>query len=80
MSGERDLQVPKDNLPILEAAFKHGKNPDATVVPIRGANHLFQHCKTGAPSEYAAIEETFAPEALQLITDWIAARTAAMRR
>jgi uncharacterized protein len=43
-------------------------------------NHLFQHCKTGAPSEYATIEETFAPEALQLVTDWIVARTAALRK
>lgn len=80
LSGERDLQVPRDNLPILERALQRGKNRDATVQLIPGVNHLFQHCKTGAPGEYTAIEETFAPEALQLITDWIAARAAALRK
>src|SRR5262249_20284181 len=58
LSGERDLQVPKDNLPILERAFQRGKNRDATVKLIPGVNHLFQHSKTGVPSEYATIEET----------------------
>jgi hypothetical protein len=36
-----------------------------------GLNHLFQHTKTGAFSEYAQIEETFAPEALEKIASWI---------
>lgn len=80
LSGERDLQVLKDNLPILERALRRAKNHDATVTLIPGVNHLFQHCKTGAPGEYGGIEETFAPEALQLITDWITARTAALRK
>ena len=34
-------------------------------------NHLFQHSYSGSPAEYAAIEETFAPEALQAISDWL---------
>ena len=80
LSGELDLQVPRDNLPILERAFRRGKNRDATVQLISGVNHLFQHTRTGAPSEYGTIAETFAPEALQLITDWIAARGAALRK
>jgi uncharacterized protein len=80
LSGELDLQVPKDNLPILERGFQRGKNRDATVKLIPGVNHLFQHTRTGAPSEYSAIEETFAPEALQLVTDWIVSRAAALRR
>jgi pimeloyl-ACP methyl ester carboxylesterase len=78
LSGERDLQVPKDNLPSLERALQRAKNRDATVKLIPGVNHLFQHCTTGAPTEYATIEETFAPEALQLVTEWIAARTAGL--
>jgi hypothetical protein len=35
-------------------------------------NHLFQHAYTGTPAEYAAIEETFSPDALALIVDWAA--------
>jgi uncharacterized protein len=32
---------------------------------------LFQHCTSGSPSEYAAISETFSPDALKIIGDWI---------
>jgi hypothetical protein len=42
-------------------------------VSLPGLNHLFQHCTTGLPSEYSSIEETFAPEVLKLIDEWILA-------
>ena len=34
-------------------------------------NHLFQHCKTGLPTEYGQIEETISPEVLEDIAKWI---------
>jgi len=34
-------------------------------------NHLFQHCTTGAISEYSAIEETISPEVLSDMAKWI---------
>jgi hypothetical protein len=34
-------------------------------------NHLFQTAKTGSPAEYAQIEETFAPVALDKMASWI---------
>ena len=72
INGEKDLQVdPKQNLPPIEAALKEGGNTNVTIKEFPGLNHLFQHCQTGAPSEYGKIEETFAPEALKLIADWI---------
>ena len=37
----------------------------STVKELPGLNHLFQTCKTGAPAEYAQIEETLAPSALE---------------
>lgn len=80
LSGERDLQVPKDNLPIIERALQRGRNRDVMVRLIPGVNHLFQHSATGSPAEYTAIEETFAPEALQVITDWTAAHAQALRK
>ncbi|HET9623006.1 MAG TPA: alpha/beta fold hydrolase [Kofleriaceae bacterium] len=76
IAGARDLQVVPENLPAIEAALRRGHNPDATVQLLPDLNHLFQHTKTGLPTEYGEIEETFAPEALQLVTDWIVARTA----
>jgi hypothetical protein len=74
--GALDLQVPSaENLPEIEKALKEARNPDATVKELPGLNHLFQTATTGSPSEYAAIEETFAPAALKLIGDWILERT-----
>ena len=36
-------------------------------------NHLFQHCTTGSSMEYNTIEETFSPEVLKDIANWILA-------
>jgi fermentation-respiration switch protein FrsA (DUF1100 family) len=73
LNGERDTQVPpKENLPEIQAALKG--NPDVTVKELPELNHLFQHCKTGALTEYAKIDETFSPQALDLIGDWVVTR------
>lgn len=45
--------------------------PQADCRTLPGLNHLFQHSKKGSPDEYMLIEETFAPEALQVLGDWI---------
>ena len=72
--GEKDLQVAADeNLPSIEKALKSSGNKSVKIVMLPDLNHLFQHCKTGLPSEYGTIEETFSPEALKIITDWILA-------
>jgi len=49
-------------------------NEDFEVRVLTGLNHLFQHAESGAVDEYGAIEETFSPQALNLVTDWIGAR------
>ena len=36
-----------------------------------GLNHLFQHCQTGAVSEYKEIEETFSPDVLTEMITWL---------
>jgi pimeloyl-ACP methyl ester carboxylesterase len=70
--GEKDLQVPpKINLPLLQKAVTEAGNGQAEVRQLPELNHLFQHAYTGSPSEYAAIEETFSPEALQVIAEWL---------
>ena len=76
LNGEKDLQVdPRQNLPEIEAALKAGGNSDFECRELPGLNHLFQNCKTGSPSEYGQIEETFSPAALDSIGDWIIKRT-----
>ncbi|MBI5217785.1 MAG: alpha/beta fold hydrolase [Bacteroidia bacterium] len=74
LNGEKDLQVPsKENLKAIEDVVKKGKCKDYTVKEFPGLNHLFQHCTTGSPTEYSKIEETFSPEVLEYIKQWILA-------
>jgi len=66
------LQVSaKTNLPLLQKAFHDALNTQAETRELPELNHLFQHAYTGTPAEYAAIEETFSPDALALIVDWV---------
>ncbi|AKB32065.1 hypothetical protein MSSIH_1375 [Methanosarcina siciliae HI350] len=76
INGEKDLQVPpEENLKAIEEALKAGGNEDYTVKELPGLNHLFQTAQTGSPSEYATIEETISPTALEVIGDWISEHT-----
>lgn len=70
--GEKDTQVPPEqNLPLMRAALGRAGNRKAELRVLPSLNHLFQTCRTGAPSEYAAIDETFAPVALNAVSEWI---------
>jgi hypothetical protein len=44
---------------------------DVTIVQLPELDHLFQTARTGAPGEYADIEETIAPVALDRMGKWI---------
>ena len=72
LNGALDTQVSAaQNLPAIAAALEAGGNPDYQIVKLPGLNHLFQTAKTGAPSEYSAIEETMAPVVLDIVSGWI---------
>lgn len=72
INGQKDLQVPaKVNLEAIKNALDKGKNKNATVMELPNLNHLFQECKTGSPEEYATIEETISPKALEEVKNWI---------
>jgi len=72
INGSKDLQVPASvNLPAIENALKKGGNKNFRVKELTGLNHLFQECTTGLPGEYATIEQTMSPMALNEITNWI---------
>jgi len=72
LNGEKDLQVAADvNLPAIEKALKAGGNKKVETIKLPQLNHLFQHCQTGLPAEYGEIEETFSPEVLKIMADWI---------
>ena len=72
INGDKDLQVSADeNIKAIKDALAKGGNKKATVKIIPNLNHLFQECKTGSPDEYAMIEQTFSPTALEEISKWI---------
>jgi pimeloyl-ACP methyl ester carboxylesterase len=76
LNGERDVQVtPRENLAGIESALRAGGNRDFTVRELPGLNHLFQECHSCSVAEYAQLEETFAPSALEQVSDWIRAHT-----
>ncbi|MEI8086148.1 MAG: alpha/beta fold hydrolase [Paludibacter sp.] len=76
LNGEKDLQVPaKINLEAIRKALAKAGNKNLTTKELPNLNHLFQECKTGAPSEYASIEQTFSPIALTEILKWLQVQT-----
>ena len=75
--GERDLQVdPEQNAPEIEAALAEAATVDATVRVLAGPQSPLPARRGPArPPTTARIEETFAPEALDLIAGWINERS-----
>ncbi|AWH83727.1 alpha/beta hydrolase [Flavobacterium album] len=72
INGEKDLQVaPTANLDAIKRAAQKSGNKKVTTKLLPGLNHLFQESKTGSPSEYGEIEQTFSPLALNEIATWI---------
>lgn len=72
LDGTKDLQVPAEkNITAIKKALSEGGNKNVTTRIFPGLNHLFQDAKTGLPSEYGTIKETFSPVALAYMADWI---------
>jgi len=74
--GEKDLQVlPKLNANAVEKHLAAAGNRDFETVELPGLNHLFQTADSGQMTEYGTIEETFAPAALNVMSEWILEQT-----
>ena len=72
LNGSLDKQVlPDQNLPPIRKALAEAGNKNVEIDELPGLNHLFQTAKTGAPTEYAQIEETLSPVALEKMATWI---------
>ena len=70
LNGSKDNQVDyESNLNAIRNGLP--TNSKNCIETIDGVNHLFQHCKTGQVPEYRTIEETFAPEVLEIIVKWM---------
>ena len=72
INGSLDVQtLAAPNLAAIGNALAAAGHGDFQTIGLPGLNHLFQTCKTGAVYEYPAIEETFAPLALETIRAWL---------
>lgn len=72
LNGEKDIQVSaRSNLAAIKTALEKSRSVKYSTLEMAGLNHLFQHCKKCSVAEYGELEETFAPEVLELITKWI---------
>jgi len=72
INGSLDKQVlPDQNLPAIRKALEEAGNRRFEIDELPGLNHLFQTAKTGSPAEYAQIEETMSPVALEKMSGWI---------
>lgn len=72
LNGALDVQVDAEmNLSAIRKALEEGGNTNISIVKLSGLNHLFQECQTGALSEYAKIEQTISPTALDEIVKWL---------
>jgi len=72
LNGSNDLQVSAtENLSAIGEALKRGGNQNVTIKEYSGLNHLFQECASGLPQNYGLIEQTFSPEVLKDLADWI---------
>jgi len=72
LNGEKDCQVlAEPNISAINKGLMNAGNPKTKTQILPGLNHLFQNCETGLLNEYGIIEETFDPETLKIISDWI---------
>lgn len=72
LNGNKDIQVSASlNLPAIQIALEKSKSKEYKVQEIPELNHLFQHCKKCTVEEYGELEETFAPEVLEMMSSWI---------
>jgi pimeloyl-ACP methyl ester carboxylesterase len=70
INGSKDTQViSSSNLSAIRRMLP--ANSKNLVKEYDGLNHLFQHCKLGASSEYFSITETISPEVLKDMAEWI---------
>jgi pimeloyl-ACP methyl ester carboxylesterase len=72
LNGSEDIQVSsKENLAAIKKYLDLAGNKNHQEIELEGFNHLMQQCKACSLQEYAAIETTFDPKALGLITDFL---------
>jgi dipeptidyl aminopeptidase/acylaminoacyl peptidase len=72
LNGDKDVQVTAQiNTAGIANALKNGGNKKVKVQIFPGLNHLFQKCITCKIEEYSTLSQTFSPDVLQTMSEWI---------
>jgi len=72
LGGDKDFQVHNaKDFEVMQQIVNPAEKAKLETHLLPGLNHLFQHCKTCEFSEYGQLSETFSPEALQIMGDWM---------
>lgn len=72
LNGEKDRQVfCNQHMNGFKSIAKKLQKKNMEFKQFPDLNHLFQHCSTGDMDEYIEIEETFSPEVLEYMSQWI---------
>jgi dienelactone hydrolase len=75
LNGGKDIQVyPEQNVSAITASLNKAGNKNVTAKIFSGLNHLFQHCTKCTIQEYAQLSETFAPEVLEVMNNWLVSK------
>jgi hypothetical protein len=69
--GRKNVQVQPQNGEALNKILKQSGNTNYIIKEIINANHLFQYCKTGYPSEYTTNLQTLIPDVLAFLHGWV---------
>jgi uncharacterized protein len=79
--GELDPMVPPDlNIPLLREGLSRAGNPDVTIHVFARANHDFFEARTGLWDEYHELSREYVDGFVDMITDWVGARTSVAPR
>lgn len=71
LHGSSDIQVPVENLYLIENIIKSNGNRNVKIKEFKGRNHLFQKSIKNSVEEYGEIEETIDYKVLDIIAAWI---------
>jgi len=71
VSGEKDLQVPPQNLDLIKKYIQQGGNNNIVTHSFNNMNHLFQNADKGLPEEYVKINSSISIEVLEYVRNWI---------
>jgi phage-related protein len=67
------------NQPKVESLLQSGVSSEHSVVVIPAANHYFQHANTGFDEEHDRLDETVAPDVVELIAAFLSRRSGTSR-